>query len=89
MFKEVGEHSDSDQHHDSDKDPDYNIGYCEVVKFGLPVKILIAKFCCVLNFLYTITRRVKTTEKNEKPKRLKWKEVDRNRTWLKIRKNSC
>lgn len=25
VYKEVGEHSDSDQHHDSDKDPDYNI----------------------------------------------------------------
>lgn len=34
MYKEVGEHSDSDQHHDSDKDPDYNIGHCEVRRYS-------------------------------------------------------
>lgn len=29
VYIEVGKHSDSDQHHDSDKDPDYNIGQCQ------------------------------------------------------------
>lgn len=66
------------------------IVYIEVgdvlVKFGLLVKKLIAKFCCVLNILYTLTRE--NHGKKLKPKRLQWKE-DRNRTWLKYGKNSC
>lgn len=47
VYKEVGEHSDSDQHHDSDKDPDYNKGHCEVRGCGGEVWAACEKTNCI------------------------------------------
>lgn len=89
VYKEVGERSDSDRHYDPDKDPDYNIRQCEVRGCSGEVWAACEKTNCEIllcfeHFIHNDTS-CENHMKNENPEKLKWKEEDRNRTWLKIR----
>lgn len=74
VYKEFGEHADSDQHHDSDNDPDYNLGHCEVRRCSGEVSAACEKTNCEIllcfdYFIHTDTS-CQNHIKNEKPKKL-------------------